>query len=255
MEIALIVSAIGLGFASGFHCIGMCGPIALSMGLTKKQATNYYLQNLTYQFGRIFTYSFLGAVLGIVGEGFEMAGIQKYLTIAVGILLIIMAVFSFGGKDFASKIPFFSKFLFKVKSNLGRLLQKADYRSRFTTGILNGFLPCGMVYMALTASLASGGIWQGALYMALFGLGTLPFMFAVVLAGTLMSQAFRIKVLKVIPVVMIILGGLFILRGLELGIPYLSPGAEAMTISKENQGDCHLPGDHNTHNHDNTNCH
>ena len=255
MEIALIVSAIGLGFASGFHCIGMCGPIALSMGLTKKQATNYYLQNLTYQFGRIFTYSFLGAILGIVGEGFEMAGIQKYLTIAVGMLLIIMAVFSFGGKDFASKIPFFSKFLFKVKSNLGRLLQKADYRSRFTTGILNGFLPCGMVYMALTASLASGGIWQGALYMALFGLGTLPFMFTVVLLGNLMNQTFRIKILKMIPVVMIILGGLFIVRGLELGIPYLSPRAEAMTISKDKQGDCHLPGDHNTHNHDNTNCH
>jgi len=254
MEIALIISALGLGFASGFHCIGMCGPIALSMGLTKKQATNFYLQNLTYQFGRIFTYSLLGAILGIIGEGFEMAGIQKYLTIAVGILLIIMAVFSFGGKDFASKIPFFSTFLFKVKSNLGRLLQKADYRSRFTTGILNGFLPCGMVYMALTASLASGGIWQGASYMALFGLGTLPFMFTIVLVGNLMNQAFRIKVLKVIPVVMIILGALFIVRGLELGIPYLSPRAEAMTISKDNQGDCHLPGDHSTHPH-NANCH
>ena len=116
MEIALIISALGLGFASGFHCIGMCGPIALSMGLTKKQATNYYLQNLTYQFGRIFTYSLLGAILGVVGQGFELAGFQQYLTIAVGILLIIMALFSFGGKDFASKIPFISKFLFKVKS-------------------------------------------------------------------------------------------------------------------------------------------
>lgn len=255
MEVALILSAIGLGFASGFHCVGMCGPIALSMGLTKKQATNFYLQNLTYQFGRIFTYSLLGALLGIIGEGFEMAGFQKYLTIAVGILLIVMAVFSFGGKDFASKIPFVSRFLFKVKLNLGKLLQKSDYKSRFTTGILNGFLPCGMVYMALTASLASGGIWQGGLYMALFGLGTLPFMFAVVLAGNLINQAFRIKVLKVIPVVMIILGGLFIVRGLELGIPYVSPRPEAMTVSKENQGDCHLPGDHSTHEHVNTNCH
>lgn len=254
MEIAIILSAIGLGFASGFHCIGMCGPIALSMGLTKKQATNFYLQNLTYQFGRIFTYAFLGAVLGIIGEGFEMAGFQKHLTIAVGILLIVMAVFSFGGKDFASKIPFFSKFLFKVKYNLGKLLQRADYKSRFTTGILNGFLPCGMVYMALTASLASGGIWQGASYMALFGLGTLPFMFAVVLAGNLMNQAFRLKVLKAIPVIMIILGGLFIVRGLELGIPYISPREEAMTISKDNNGECHLPGDHNTHPHS-ADCH
>lgn len=241
MEIGLIVSAIALGFASGFHCIGMCGPIALSMGLTKKQAANFYLQNLTYQLGRIFTYSLLGALLGIIGQGFEMAGFQKYLTISAGALLIIMAVFSFGGKDFASKIPFLSKFLYSVKMNLGKLLQKADYRSRFTTGLLNGFLPCGMVYMALTASLAGGGIWQGALYMALFGLGTLPFMFAIVLAGNLMNQAFRVKVLKAVPVIMIILGGLFILRGLELGIPYVSPKAEAMTIIKDPNGtvNCH----------------
>lgn len=252
MEIGLILSAIALGFASGFHCIGMCGPIALSMGLTKKQATNFYLQNLTYQFGRIFTYSLLGAILGIIGEGFEMAGFQQYLTIVAGILLIIMALFSFGGKDFASKIPFLSKFLYSVKLNLGKLLQKADYRSRFSTGVLNGFLPCGMVYMALTASLASGGVWQGASYMALFGLGTLPFMFAVVLAGNLMNQAFRVKVLKAVPVIMIILGGLFILRGLELGIPYISPRAEAMTISKDHNGaNCHIEG----HDHSSTNCH
>ncbi|KMQ63339.1 cytochrome C biogenesis protein [Chryseobacterium sp. BLS98] len=251
MEIGLILSAIALGFASGFHCIGMCGPIALSMGLTKKQATNFYIQNLTYQFGRIVTYSLLGAILGIVGEGFEMAGFQQYLTIIAGILLIIMALFSFGGKDFASRIPFLSKFLFSVKSNLGRLLQKADYRSRFTTGLLNGFLPCGMVYMALTASLAAGGVWQGASYMALFGLGTLPFMFAVVLAGNLMNQAFRIRILKAVPVIMIILGGLFILRGLELGIPYISPRAEAMTISKDHNGNCHIEG----HDHSSSNCH
>ena len=103
MEIALILSALGLGFASGFHCIGMCGPIALSKGLTKKQSTNFYLQNLTYQFGRITTYSILGGILGIIGEGFEMVGFQQYLTIAVGNLIIIMALFSLRGKYFASK--------------------------------------------------------------------------------------------------------------------------------------------------------
>ena len=234
MEIALVLSALGLGFASGFHCIGMCGPIALSMGLTKKQAANYYFHNLTYQFGRIVTYAFLGALLGIIGEGFELSGFQNYLTIAAGILLIIMAVFSFGGTDFASKIPFLSKFLLSVKMNLGKLLQKADYKSRFATGILNGFLPCGMVYMALTASLAAGGIWESSLFMLLFGLGTLPFMFAVVFVGNLMSTTFRAKVLKVIPVLMILLGGLFILRGLELGIPYLSPGENALQVHNPN---------------------
>lgn len=234
MEIALILSALGLGFASGFHCIGMCGPIALSMGLSKKQAANYYFHNLTYQFGRILTYAFLGALLGIIGEGFELSGFQNYLTIIAGILLIIMAIFSFGGTDFASKIPFLSKFLLSVKMNLGKLLQKADYKSRFATGVLNGFLPCGMVYMALTASLAAGGIWESSLFMLLFGLGTLPFMFAVVLVGNLVSTTFRTKVLKIIPVVMILLGGLFILRGLELGIPYLSPGENALQVHNPN---------------------
>ncbi|MDO5614657.1 MAG: sulfite exporter TauE/SafE family protein [Cruoricaptor ignavus] len=245
METALIISALGLGFASGFHCIGMCGPIALSMGLTKQQSINYHLQNLTYNFGRIITYAVLGAFLGIIGKGFQLAGFQQYLTIGVGVLLIIMALFSFGGKDFASKIPFLAKALFSVKKSLANLLQKADLRSRFFTGILNGFLPCGMVYMALTASLASGGIWQSAIFMGLFGLGTLPFMFVVVLAGNMMSQAFRIKVLKVIPVLMLVLGGLFILRGMELGIPYLSPKEQVLKINHNNSQE-HQQGNHET---------
>ncbi len=237
MELALIISAIGLGFASGFHCIGMCGPIALSMGLTKKQATNFYLQNLTYQFGRITTYALLGALLGIIGQGFQLAGFQQYLTIGVGILLIVMAVSSFGGKDFASKIPFLSTFLLKVKMNLAKLLQKADYRSRFATGILNGFLPCGMVYMALTASLAGGGIWQSAAFMALFGLGTLPFMFMVVIVGNLITSSLRLKILKIVPAMMIVLGALFVLRGLEVGIPYISPKKSAMQIHHHSEHD------------------
>ncbi len=235
MEISIILSALGFGFLSGFHCIGMCGPIALSMGLTKKQAANFYVQNLTYQFGRIFTYAVLGAIVGLIGVGFQLTGFQKQVTIFAGILLIIVAVFSFGGQDFSNKVPFLSKFLFSVKMNLGKLLQKADYKSRFLTGILNGFLPCGMVYAALTASIAAGGIWQGASFMVLFGLGTFPFMFAVVLAGNLISQTFRLKILKLVPVLMIILGGLFIVRGLELGIPYLSPKAEVLQIHNPNE--------------------
>ena len=245
MEIALIVSALILGLGSGFHCIGMCGPIALSMGLTKQQALNFHLQNTTYNFGRIVTYAFLGASLGIVGEGFNVAGIQQYLTVGVGVLLIVMALFSFGGKDFASKIPFLSKFLLSIKINLGKYLQKPGYSSRFITGILNGFLPCGMVYMALTTSLAAGGVWQGAAFMALFGLGTFPFMFAVVFFGNMMNTAFRIKVLKIIPVMMIILGGLFVLRGLELGIPLVSPKKEAMQVI-HNDSATHHQGDHSS---------
>ena len=97
--------------------------------------------------------------------------------------------------------------------------------------------------MALTASLAAGGIWQSSLFMALFGLGTLPFMFAVVLVGNLMTTAFRIKILKFIPIMMIILGALFIIRGMELGIPYVSPKSEAMKVIHNNSTD-HQEGNH-----------
>jgi len=240
MDIALIVSALGLGFATGFHCIGMCGPIALSMGLTRQQRTNFYLQNITYQLGRIVTYSLLGAILGIIGEGFEFAGFQRVLTIMAGVLLIIMSLFSFAKSDYTYRIPFINKLLQKLKANLGNILQKADYSSRFTTGLLNGFLPCGMVYMALTASIASGGIWQGAVFMGLFGLGTFPFMFAVVLFGNLIGHTFRIKALKVIPVFMVILGSLFIIRGMEIGIPYISPNSKYMKISRKMNHEHHI---------------
>ncbi|MFT3918043.1 sulfite exporter TauE/SafE family protein [Cloacibacterium sp.] len=244
MEITLIFAALGLGFASGFHCLGMCGPIALSLGLSKKQQVNFHLQNLTYQLGRILTYSFLGAIVGIVGEGFQLAGFQKYISILAGILLITMALFSFGG-DFTSKIPAISNALLKVKINLGKLLRKTDYSSRFLTGILNGFLPCGMVYMALTASLAAGGIWQSSTFMVFFGLGTFPFMFAAVLFGNILNATVRNKILKIVPVFMLILGALFILRGMELGIPYVSPKKEALKVEK------HMNSDKNS----NENCH
>lgn len=244
MEITLIFAALGLGFASGFHCLGMCGPIALSLGLSKKQQVNFHLQNLTYQLGRILTYSFLGAIVGIVGEGFQLAGFQKYISILAGILLITMALFSFGG-DFTSKIPAISNALLKVKINLGKLLRKTDYSSRFLTGVLNGFLPCGMVYMALTSSLAAGGIWQSSTFMVFFGLGTFPFMFAAVLFGNILNATVRNKILKIVPVFMLILGALFILRGMELGIPYVSPKKEAlkvekhMNIDKNSDENCH----------------
>lgn len=241
MELTVYISALVLGFTTGFHCLGMCGPIALSLGLTKKQQVNFHLQNLTYQFGRIFTYALLGGILGLLGEGFELAGFQKYLTIFSGVCLIVMAIFSFGSQDFASKIPFVNSILLKLKMSLGKLIQKTNYSSRFLTGVLNGFLPCGMVYVALTASLASGGIWQGALFMALFGLGTFPFMFAVVLFGNLINTATRTQVLKLVPVMMFVLGGLFIVRALELGIPYFSPKAEVLQVhqKKDVHEKCH----------------
>lgn len=240
-------SAVAFGFATGFHCIGMCGPIALSMGMTKTQALKYQLQNIIYNLGRIVMYALLGAILGIVGKGFEVVGVQRYVTIAVGVMFVLMAIFSFGGKDFATKIPLLNKILLWIKMNLGKFLQRQNLGGRFITGLLNGLLPCGMVYVALTASLAMGGVWQGALYMFLFGVGTVPFMFAVVYFGALLTQGFRQKILKIVPILMLIMGGLFILRGLELGIPYLSPPKKSLRIKPEKLHQIPYMKTHNTH--------
>lgn len=238
-------SALVLGFATGFHCIGMCGPIALSMGMTKQQAIRFQLHNLSYNLGRIIMYALLGALLGLLGQGFEMAGIQQPLTIGVGVMMIVMAVFSFGGKDFVTKIPLINQVLFSVKKNLGKFLQRQNIHARFFTGLLNGLLPCGMVYVALTASLAAGGIWQGAVYMALFGLGTFPFMFSVVFFGGMIGQTLRNKVVKFVPIMMLIMGVLFVLRGLELGIPYLSPPKESLQLKSNMQH--HNATEHSCH--------
>lgn len=241
MEIGLLGVALGIGFSSGLHCLGMCGPIALSLGISKNSGLSSHVENLSYQLGRISTYAALGAVVGLVGTGFSLAGFQSILTIISGVLLLVMGIFSVKGTDWAAKIPFLEKLLFQVRKTLGKQLQKKGVLARYLTGILNGLLPCGMVYIALTASLAAGGISSSVLFMVFFGLGTLPFMFAAVALGNVLSVSLRQKLLKAIPVILILLGGLFILRGLELGIPYVSPAKAVMqTHEKPGQGaECH----------------
>ena len=241
----ILSSALVLGVASGFHCVGMCGPLALSMGFSKKQALRFQLENLSYNIGRVCTYTILGAVVGLVGEGFHLAGFQQFLTIFAGAMLLLLALSSFSRGDLTARIPMLNAVLVKVKVNLGRQLQKAGIGSRFVTGLLNGLLPCGAVYMALTASLAMGSVPGGAAYMSLFGLGTIPLMFLVVAAGNMVSQSLRNAMLKAVPAVMLVLGILFILRGLSLGIPYVSPKTEALEIIHNNSA-AHQRGDHTT---------
>lgn len=230
MEVGLMLSALLLGIATGLHCIGMCGPIALSMGMSRQQGIRFQMQNLTYNLGRVVTYAILGAVVGLVGSAFSLAGFQRYLSIGAGILLLVMAIFSFGPKNLSSQMTLFNGLFYKIKLGLSKLLQRQNLSSRFFTGLLNGLLPCGMVYAALTAALGTGNIWQSSLYMALFGLGTIPFMFLVVWFGGMLSQDLRTKLLQWVPVLLGILGILFILRGMEMGIPFISPAMENLKI-------------------------
>src|SRR5690606_18589709 len=103
----------------------------------------------------------------------------------------------------------------------------------FSSGLINGLLPCGMVYMALLASLALQDPLSGGIYMFVFGIGTIPMMLAIMLMGELFSVNLRLKFLRAMPYFAMFIGLLFILRGCELGIHYVSPNLQGFIYGKE----------------------
>ncbi len=233
MESSFLIIALMLGLASSLHCVGMCGPIAFSLGINPENKLDFTLRNLTYQLGRITTYSVLGALLGVIGYGVSFAGLQNPFSIAVGILMILIALLPKNlGADNLGMKPF-ARIMYQIKSGLGQFLRRKNYSSLYITGLLNGLLPCGAVYAALTGSMAMGGVWEAALFMTCFGLGTVPLMFASVLAGNVVSLQTRQKIVKFLPYLMVLLGILFILRGLNLNIPYISPAVESLQPNGE----------------------
>ncbi|MEP6930524.1 MAG: sulfite exporter TauE/SafE family protein, partial [Flavobacterium sp.] len=129
------------------------------------------------------------------------------------------------------------KIISKIKSSLGGHFKNRSYKSLFIIGLLNGFLPCGMVYVALFGAMAMQSASFGVLYMLLFGLGTVPLMTIVVYINSVITLSFRNRIQKVIPYVAVLIGVLFVLRGLGLGIPYLSPSN--MSLFVQQTPNCH----------------
>ncbi|MES2679458.1 MAG: sulfite exporter TauE/SafE family protein [Bacteroidota bacterium] len=212
-----IVAAISLGFLGSFHCIGMCGPIALSLPVHNKPPLLRYLLILSYNAGRIITYSLLGLLAGIIGRSFILAGLQQALSISVGVGLLAFVFIRF--KNGLSVNPFF----LWIKTVFARAFSIGRNSSLFLVGLLNGLLPCGLVYVGLAGAVATGGLLSGALFMAAFGAGTLPMMLLLPLAGSWITPSARSRMRSLVPVMITAMALFLILRGLNLGIPYLSP--------------------------------
>lgn len=225
MEI-LLWSAFVMGLIGNLHCLGMCGPLALAIPIKRSTIQQRLLSISLYNTGRITIYSTFGAVLGLLGKAVVITGFQQYFSILIGTLIILGVVFPFFMKQTnVLKASLFSS-VGKIKNVFGRLLTKRSYSSLFAIGIMNGLLPCGLVYMALAGAILSGSWKMGAAYMVLFGIGTLPVMFALPYFGQFLSTTVRTQFRKLIPVTLILFGILLILRGSNLGIPYLSPQVE-----------------------------
>ena len=211
-------AALTIGIFGSLHCVGMCGPIAMALPLTTAEKSKVILQSLLYHTGRIFTYSLLGIMMGLLGWGIVFVGYQKVISIGIGILLILSVLFSISFERKLYNIRWVQLFFDNIKSRLGKLLSIKNNSSAFSIGFLNGFLPCGLVYIALAGAVTTGGVWQGGLYMASFGLGTLPLMFAVMTLGNFNRQYF-LRLRKWIPVGLFLFGLLLIYRGIQLEVP------------------------------------
>jgi len=227
----MLFTALIFGLLGSFHCVGMCGPIAFMLPIDRKNPVKRVLQILSYHVGRLFTYGLIGLLFGVLGKSFNLFGFQQQLSILIGVLMILAILLpsKLVGRYNGSQPAY--KWIGKVKSALGTELKKKSMDSFFTIGFLNGFLPCGLVYMAVFGSIAMGGAWQGGLYMVFFGLGTIPLMTTATYLGNFLNASLKNRILKAVPVFVVIIGCLFVLRGLGLGIPYVSP-AEIVTVEK-----------------------
>ncbi len=232
MQFDLISAALVFGFLTGFHCVGMCGPIAVSLPIKSNSWYSRTYSALIYNFGRIVTYSVMGLLFGMVGQGLRLAGMQQWLSIAIGSAMILSVFFPLLFNSVAAKSPLFS-LVNILKAKLGLLFGKKTYSSLFLIGLLNGLLPCGPVYVAIGLSLAAGNAINGMFYMALFGLGTVPIMLGLNLLGNFVTAPIRKYMRKAVPVFILVIGVWFVLKGLGLGVHLVSPPDHKLKINNE----------------------
>lgn len=218
-----IWTALTLGFLGSFHCIGMCGPIALALPGTANSKILFATNRLSYNIGRITTYALIGLLFGLLGKGFAMAGLQKSLSVALGIFVLVMAFLPAAFSQSVNPAGKLGRLVRWLKQKMQVQFRRRSHLSVYTIGILNGLLPCGLVYLAAAGAVTQPTPWMGALYMAAFGAGTLPAMLILAFAGNFLSIHWRNGIRKAMPLATVIIGLLLIVRGLELGIPYLSP--------------------------------
>ncbi|MBT8274040.1 MAG: sulfite exporter TauE/SafE family protein [Bacteroidia bacterium] len=233
----MLYTALILGLLGSFHCIGMCGPIAFMLPVDRTNSYKKIAQISAYHLGRLIAYSLMGLFFGLLGKGLYLFGFQQKLSIILGILMIVVVLIPqpiFNRFNFSK--PLFGIIL-KIKSGLGTALKRKSADALLTIGFLNGFLPCGLVYMAIFAAIAMGNVLQGSLYMFVFGIGTIPLMTTVIYFGKFLNTKIKTRIRKAIPVFVVIVGLLFILRGLGLGIPFISP--EPVVEMAANQIECH----------------
>jgi hypothetical protein len=227
-----------IGLFGSLHCLGMCGPLVLALPLSHTKNLQRVTGGLLYNLGRAVTYGLLGIIFGILGRGLKLTGLQQWVSISFGIILILTVILP-GIMNLSPVVEKITRGLTTpLKNRMSALLRQQRVYPLFVFGLLNGLLPCGLVYAAIMGAIVSGSVVAGSIYMFLFGLGTLPLMFLLIYFSNLIKNKYLSRIRKVIPVLIALLGILFILRGMNLGIKYISPKLNSSSHGME-QKSCH----------------
>lgn len=225
MTTQLLIAGFTIGIVGSFHCVGMCGPIALALPVADAGKWKRLLFISLYNTGRVIAYALLGMLFGFLGNQFFIGGYQQILSISLGVLILFFLFFS---KYLDTNKTFINSYTLYLKQFLGKLLRsEKQFYTYLFIGFLNGFLPCGLVYVAIAGAVATGSVLHSAMFMGAFGLGTFPVMFTVTVLGKFISLQWRNHMRKAVPVFIGAMAVLLILRGLNLGIPYISPEMKA----------------------------
>lgn len=227
-----------VGLLGSLHCIGMCGPIVLALPVIGDSQFKILAGRVLYNLGRILTYTIMGALFGLFGSRLIIFGLQQDLSIAFGIIILAYVFIPRSIKARLANTFIYREVTDFIKSRFNRMIVKKSNSSLFTIGVLNGLLPCGFVYVGIAGAVSTVNWLSGALYMTMFGLGTFPVMFATAVFGKIINVNFKRRVNKLIPVFAVLLALLFILRGLNLGIPYLSPKFSKSAVIEQPES-CH----------------
>lgn len=218
----MILLAFTLGIMSSFHCVGMCGPIALALPIHGGNKGRQVAGLLAYNLGRVGTYALLGAGIGALSGAVMWVGYLRYLSIAAGALMLLYVLWP-ARLDSVLKVPaFWQRAVSRLKTSMAQYLRSRKLGGWAALGMLNGLLPCGLVYLALISSIATGSFLNGAAYMFTFGLGTLPAMMAVGFFKQWFSPTLRSRMRRLTPVLMAVAGIWLVGRGLLIEFPALS---------------------------------
>lgn len=203
------LTALLLGLAGSLHCVGMCSPLAMAVGNLRRP---YLFNRLAYNGGRILMYGIQGAIVASVGMAFPFPGLQNILAVSLGIVLILMGVSGISGLRIPLVTPAIQKFTQVLKRLFQKFLQRKSYTSMITLGALNGLLPCGLTYLALTYCLTLAGPVDGFNFMLLFGAGTLPVMIGLPSLFPYLGKFLRFNSARITTIILIVLGSLLITR-------------------------------------------